>query len=135
MTVRRRDQTALVRKAGRPRSRGASQNLTRERGKIVQGLTNLLPNAAKFTPSSGKAWVRAFEQAGLAVVEVEDTGTGIPPAQADTIFERVRQVDDTLAIRREGAGLGLPISREIVHSHGGSLTVHSVPSPGGAVSG
>jgi sigma-B regulation protein RsbU (phosphoserine phosphatase) len=94
-----------------------------DRDKIVQVLINLLSNAAKFTPSGGKAWVRVFRDAGQAVVEVQDTGIGIPPGQSEAIFERFRQVGDTLAAKREGAGLGLPISREIVHSHGGSLTI------------
>jgi sigma-B regulation protein RsbU (phosphoserine phosphatase) len=101
-----------------------------DRDKIVQVLTNLLSNAAKFTPPGGKTWVRAFQQADQAVVEVEDTGIGIPSGQAEAIFERFRQVGDTLATKREGAGLGLPISREIVHSHGGSLTVRSESGQG-----
>ncbi len=101
-----------------------------DRDKIVQVLTNLLSNAAKFTPSGGQVWVRVLRQEGQAVVEVEDTGTGIPPGQMEAIFERFRQVGDTLAAKREGAGLGLPIGREIIHSHGGSLTVQSVSGRG-----
>jgi sigma-B regulation protein RsbU (phosphoserine phosphatase) len=101
-----------------------------DRDKIVQVLTNLLSNAAKFTPAGGEARVRVFEEVGRAVVEVEDTGVGIPPDQIEAIFERFRQVSDTLAAKREGAGLGLPISREIVQSHAGSLTVRSTPGQG-----
>ncbi len=101
-----------------------------DRDKIVQVLTNLLSNAAKFTPPGGQVWIRTFQQGGLALIEVQDTGTGIPPGQAEAIFERFRQVGDTLAAKLEGAGLGLPISREIVHSLGGSLTVRSVGGQG-----
>ena len=108
----------------------ASARVLADQDKIVQVLTNLLSNAAKFTPSGGEAWVRTFQQASHAIVEVEDTGIGIPLDQAEAIFERFRQVGDTLAAKREGAGLGLPISREIVQSHGGSLTVRSSPGQG-----
>ena len=101
----------------------ANARVLGDRDKIVQVLTNLLSNAAKFTPTGGKAWVRTFHQPGQAIVEVEDTEIGIPADQVEAIFERFRQVGDTLATKREGAGLGLPISREIVQSHSGSLTV------------
>jgi signal transduction histidine kinase/Na+/proline symporter len=96
-----------------------------DRDRIIQVLTNLLSNAAKFTPPGGRVEVRTFRDGADAVVEVEDTGVGIPPDQVDAIFEKFRQVGDTLTAKPEGAGLGLPISREIVHSHGGSLTVRS----------
>jgi signal transduction histidine kinase/Na+/proline symporter len=101
-----------------------------DRDKIVQVLTNLLSNAAKFTPSGGQVWVRTFRESGQAVVEVEDTGIGIPPGQIEVIFDRFRQIGDTLTAKPEGAGLGLPISREIVHAHGGSLTVRSAAGRG-----
>jgi signal transduction histidine kinase len=57
--------------------------------------------------------VRAYQDAVEAVVEVEDTGIGIPPGQIEAIFEKFRPVGDTLVAKPEGAGLGLPISREI----------------------
>jgi signal transduction histidine kinase/Na+/proline symporter len=101
-----------------------------DRDKLMQVLTNLLSNAAKFTDPGGQVWIRAFQDAGQAVVEVEDTGIGIPEARTDEIFERFRQVGDTLTGKPGGAGLGLPISREIVQHHGGSLTVRSWPGEG-----
>jgi len=96
-----------------------------DRDKIIQVLTNLLSNAAKFTPPGGRVEVRAFREEAWAVVEVEDSGVGIPQDHIDTIFEKFRQVGDTLTAKPEGAGLGLPISREIVLAHGGSLTARS----------
>jgi phosphoserine phosphatase RsbU/P len=101
-----------------------------DRDKIIQVLTNLLSNAAKFTPNDGRVCVRTSSEDGRAVVEVEDTGMGIPLDQVDAIFERFRQVGDTLVAKPEGAGLGLPISRDIVQHHGGSLTVRSQPGRG-----
>ena len=101
-----------------------------DRDKIVQVVTNLLSNAAKFTPTEGKVWVRTFREDGRVMVEVEDSGIGIAPEQVDAVFEKFRQVGDTLTGKPEGTGLGLPISREIVERHGGSLTAHSEPGRG-----
>jgi signal transduction histidine kinase len=108
----------------------AGVGVVADRDKIIQVLTNLLSNAAKFTPAGGRVWVRTSMEPGGAVVEVEDTGVGIPADQIDAIFERFRQAGETLPLKREGAGLGLPISREIVHHHGGSLTARSAPGRG-----
>jgi signal transduction histidine kinase/Na+/proline symporter len=113
-------------------SDGAVQ-VVADRDKIIQVLTNLLSNAAKFTARGGRVWVRTSQENGQAVVEVEDTGVGIPAEQIETIFERFRQVGDTLTAKPEGAGLGLPISREIVQYHGGSLTVRSAVGRGSCV--
>jgi signal transduction histidine kinase len=101
-----------------------------DRDKIIQVLTNLLSNAAKFTAQGGEVRVRTFPAGGLAVVEVEDSGVGIPLDQVHAIFDRFRQVGATLTGKPEGAGLGLPISREIVQHHGGTLTVRSTPGRG-----
>jgi sigma-B regulation protein RsbU (phosphoserine phosphatase) len=101
-----------------------------DRDKIIQVLTNLLSNAAKFTPPGGQVWVRTLREDSQAVVEVEDTGVGISPEQLGAIFERFHQVGDTLAGKPEGAGLGLPISREIVQHHGGALVARSRPGHG-----
>ncbi len=101
-----------------------------DRDKIIQVLTNLLSNAAKFTPAGGRVSVKVWEEPGQALIEVEDTGVGIAPDQIDAVFERFRQVGDTLTGKPEGAGLGLPISREIVQHHGGTLSVRSAPGKG-----
>jgi phosphoserine phosphatase RsbU/P len=104
-----------------------------DRDRIVQVLTNLLSNAAKFTPSGGNVRVRLVREDGRAVVEVADSGLGIPADQLDAIFERFRQVGDTLTAKPEGTGLGLPISRDIVRHHGGSLIARSEPGQGTCV--
>jgi Na+/proline symporter/signal transduction histidine kinase len=103
-----------------------------DRDKIIQVVTNLLSNASKFTPSGGRVWVRTIVDDGHGIVEVEDTGIGIPHDQLDAVFEKFRQAGDTLTEKPEGAGLGLPISREIVQHHGGSLTVRSAVGRGSA---
>ncbi|MGH3119181.1 MAG: sensor histidine kinase, partial [Gaiellales bacterium] len=101
-----------------------------DRDRLIQVLTNLLSNAAKFTPAGGRVIVRTLVEDRHAVVQVEDTGIGIPADQQEAIFERFRQAGDTLTGKPDGAGLGLPISREIAQHHGGTLTVHSRPGGG-----
>jgi signal transduction histidine kinase len=101
-----------------------------DRDQIIQVLTNLLSNAAKFTAAGGRVEIRTFLEHPRAIVEVEDSGKGIPADQLEAVFDRFRQVGDTLTAKPEGAGLGLPISREIVHAHGGGLTVRSRPGQG-----
>jgi Na+/proline symporter/signal transduction histidine kinase len=101
-----------------------------DRDKVIQVLTNLLSNAAKFTPAGGRVIVRTLTEDGQAAIEVEDTGVGIAADQIGAIFERFRQGGDTLTAKPDGAGLGLPISRDIVEHHGGTLTVRSAPGRG-----
>jgi signal transduction histidine kinase/Na+/proline symporter len=101
-----------------------------DRDRLIQVVTNLLSNAAKFTPAGGRVRARSVHEDGLAVAEVEDSGIGIPPEQLEAVFERFRQVGDTMTAKPEGTGLGLPISREIVQRHGGSLTARGGPGPG-----
>ncbi|MFN8637459.1 MAG: ATP-binding protein [Chloroflexota bacterium] len=101
-----------------------------DRDRMIQVVTNLLSNAAKFTPSGGRVCVRTFRDEACAVVEVEDRGVGIAPDQLESVFERFRQVGDPLTAKPQGTGLGLPISREIVTRLGGTLTAHGVPGGG-----
>jgi signal transduction histidine kinase len=96
-----------------------------DRDKLIQVVTNLLSNAAKFTAAGGQVRVRTAREDGHVVVEVEDNGVGIAPDQVETIFEKFHQVGDTLTAKPQGTGLGLPISREIVQRHGGTLTVEA----------
>jgi signal transduction histidine kinase len=93
--------------------------------RVVQALTNLLGNAVKFSPRGGcvEVVVRAGERD--AEFSVRDDGRGIPADKLETIFERFRQVDASDARERGGTGLGLPIAREIVERHGGSIHVES----------
>src|SRR5262249_55129474 len=76
-----------------------------DRDKLIQVVTNLLSNAAKFTPAGGRVQVRTYrpgDGSNLAIVEVEDSGVGIPPDQADAVFEKFRQVGDPLTAKPEG---------------------------------
>ena len=93
-----------------------------------QVLGNLLSNAFKFTPTGGRITVRTRAEGEWAVVEVEDTGAGIPAEQLPHIFDKFYQVGEQA--RSQGTGLGLTIAHEVVSEHGGSLTVESHPGRG-----
>jgi signal transduction histidine kinase/HAMP domain-containing protein len=98
-------------------------------GKFKQILLNLLSNAAKFT-EAGSISLMAFMQAGNLVVQVGDTGIGIPESKLDTIFDQFEQVDASTTRRYGGTGLGLSISRKLAGLLGGTLTVESVLGAG-----
>ena len=101
-----------------------------DRDRIVQVLINLISNAVKFTPA-GEIRCEA-SRCGDDFIEfaVADTGTGIAPEEQDRIFEKFRQVGDTLTDKPRGTGLGLAICREIVAQHGGQIRVESAPGVG-----
>src|SRR6185503_16794272 len=93
--------------------------------RVRQILLNLLSNAIKFTPQGGEVRVRTFQRAGALVVSVEDTGIGIAPEDIAKAFESFRQIDSRLSRRYEGAGLGLPLTKQLVERHGGTIALDS----------
>ncbi len=86
---------------------------------------NLLDNAVKYTPPGGTVGVRARAENGHVVVEVSDTGEGIPPEDLAHIFEPFYRADKARSRRVGGSGLGLAIARAIVEAHGGTIEVRS----------
>jgi PAS domain S-box-containing protein len=93
--------------------------------KVEQVLLNLLSNAVKFTPEHGRVTLRCAQDGHRILVYVDDTGPGIPVDRQADIFEPFVQLDRTLQSPREGAGLGLAISRDLARGMGGDLTVTS----------
>lgn len=93
---------------------------------------NLLSNAFKFTDQGGTITLRltAGPDADFAVLEVADTGTGIPAEHQPRLFERFYQVDDGPTRPHEGSGVGLALVKELATLHGGSVEVESVPGEG-----
>jgi PAS domain S-box-containing protein len=107
--------------------------VTMDKAKVEQILLNLLSNAVKFTDAGGVA-VRCRIVADSFVVEVSDTGPGIPPRLRDSIFEAFVQGDRSLTRTAEGAGLGLAISRQLARAMGGDVTVRSKEGVGSTFS-
>lgn len=97
--------------------------------RLRQIVNNLLSNAAKFT-EEGSITINLEVENGHLITAVTDTGVGMNPEQLDLIFERFRQVDQSSTRRHQGTGLGLDITRRLVHMHGGQIWVESEPSKG-----
>ena len=102
--------------------------------RIIQVLLNLLSNAAKFcAPQAGRIEVALREEAGMVRVDVRDNGPGIDVVDQAVIFDKFRQGGDTLTAK-QGSGLGLHISRQIVQHFGGRLWVQSAIGEGACFS-
>jgi two-component system sensor histidine kinase GlrK len=92
--------------------------------KLRSVLDNLISNAVKFTPAGGTITVRARAMSGEAVIEVIDSGPGIPAEERESIFDlffRGRTKAESSPVK--GSGLGLAIARELVEAHGGRIAV------------
>jgi hypothetical protein len=97
--------------------------------RLRQVVMNLVDNAIRFT-AAGAVEVRTTRQAERVVVEVRDTGSGIPPALRRKLFRRFQQADEGTARRHGGSGLGLMICRRLVRLMGGEIGVESEPGEG-----
>jgi signal transduction histidine kinase len=96
-----------------------------DRDRLAQALDNLISNALKFTPEGGSVTVRARKENGEALLEVSDTGTGIPKGEQSKLFERFFRGSTANENAIPGIGLGLTITKAIVQSHGGRISVQS----------
>jgi two-component system, NtrC family, sensor kinase len=101
------------------------EQLPMDGARVKQVLLNLVGNAIKFTPPSGRVWVRAEREDGLVRVEVGDTGPGIAAAEQERIFLEFQQVESTAKGKPEGTGLGLALAKKFVEMHGGKIWVES----------
>jgi signal transduction histidine kinase len=103
---------------------------TVDRDRIVQAVTNLLGNAAKFSPRGGTVHIRAQESGQNWRVEIQDNGPGLTAADQDRIFDRFVQAKTGDDRPHSGTGLGLAITRAIIHEHGGTIGVESTLGAG-----
>lgn len=92
---------------------------------IERIMMNLLSNAVKFTNSGDKITVEVMDLGECIEISVKDTGVGIPKNKLQVIFERFRQVDNSLSRSHEGSGIGLSLVKALVDMHGGSIQVDS----------
>jgi signal transduction histidine kinase/CheY-like chemotaxis protein len=100
-------------------------------GRLQQIVWNLLSNAVKFTPASGTIVVGIERVGREAIVQVSDSGSGIPAAFLPYVFDRFRQAESGTTRPHGGLGLGLAIVRHLVELHGGTVAVtNNDPAPG-----
>jgi len=92
---------------------------------MAQVWSNLISNAVKYTPAGGRVRVALEERDGWAIGTVEDTGIGIPPQDLERIFEEFYRTPQAKEVAPRGTGLGLPLVKQILEAHGGSITVES----------
>jgi len=96
-----------------------------DRVQFERMLSNLLSNAIKFTPAGGRVLVSLTRESEQILLEVEDTGCGIPEEALPYIFTRFYRVSGSAATREKGLGLGLSFVQWIARAHGGRVEVHS----------
>jgi two-component system CheB/CheR fusion protein len=89
--------------------------------RLVQVVSNLLHNAAKYTPEGGRIGLAAEREAGEVVLQVRDTGNGIPAELLPRVFDLFRQGEQSLARSEGGLGIGLTLVKGLVELHGGSV--------------
>lgn len=99
-------------------------------GRLEQAVRNLIQNAVRHTPPGGVVAVSATEAEDAVVVEVEDTGEGIPSGDLGRVFERFWRSEGARRLDSSGAGLGLALVKELAEAMGGAVSVESEPGMG-----
>jgi signal transduction histidine kinase len=107
-----------------------SLELEADEQRLHQVLANLVANAVQHSPRGGRVLVRAAAENGVTRLEVIDEGPGIPPDEAERVFERFYRSDQARSSKEGGSGLGLSIARWIVDLHGGRITAEAVEPHG-----
>jgi signal transduction histidine kinase/response regulator RpfG family c-di-GMP phosphodiesterase len=108
----------------------ADTHLDANRDQMRQLVLHLGSNAIKFTPAGGAVVLRLLGDERNLLLQVEDSGIGIPEDALEKIFDRFYQVDSSLVRRYGGTGLGLAICKSIVEWHGGHIRARSAPGEG-----
>jgi len=96
-------------------------------------LYNLLDNSVKYNRPGGSAQVIVSQHDGRTIIEVSDTGIGIPPKHQDRVLERFYRVDKSRSKKTGGTGLGLSIVKHIAAVHDGTVELNSTPGKGTTV--
>ena len=101
-----------------------------DRTRFKQVLYNLVSNAVKFTPENGRVWITEASREDAAGFCVGDTGIGISDSELESVFDEFHQVAGPAGAAKEGAGLGLAITRRLVELHGGAIVAESTVGQG-----
>lgn len=98
--------------------------------RLRQAIGNLVTNAIRHTPPGGRVTIAGRAEAGFLVIDVVDTGPGLPAEQQELVFERFWRAEKSRSRQTGGSGLGLSIVRKLAEAHGGTASVASVPGAG-----
>jgi CheY-like chemotaxis protein/nitrogen-specific signal transduction histidine kinase len=104
---------------------GSNLDVEGDEVRLVQVVSNLLNNAARYTPEGGRIVVSLVGEGGEAVLRVRDNGIGIEPRDLDAVFDLFVQGHDRARARGAGLGLGLSLVKKLVELHGGSVAARS----------
>jgi signal transduction histidine kinase len=102
--------------------------------RVAQVLSNLVSNAAKYSPEGKSIYLSAVNEGRMVCISVSDDGQGIPEEERDLVFEAFRQATNRSQRDTKGAGLGLAISRALIDAHGGRIWVEERATPGTTIS-
>ncbi|MHC4645256.1 MAG: sensor histidine kinase [Planctomycetota bacterium] len=92
---------------------------------IEETITNILLNAVKYTPENGRVDLRVKEDGVFFLIEIKDSGIGIPEEELPNIFDEFFRASNALKLERDGTGLGLSIAKHIIERHSGRIDVES----------
>jgi signal transduction histidine kinase len=109
---------------------GGGVTVEGDRARLKQVVVNLLDNAIKYTPSGGRVALSVRREGAYAVLDITDTGVGIPAEALPHVFKRFFRVDGSRSREQGGAGLGLSIVKSICTAHGAVIEVSSAPGRG-----
>lgn len=98
-----------------------------DRHRLRQLLITLADNALKYCPEHGRIQIRLRPNNGMALLEISNTGPGIPESQLPKVFDRFFRSDPAHGTRIEGSGLGLAIAKWITQAHAGTIEIRSIP--------
>jgi signal transduction histidine kinase len=97
---------------------------------IIEMITNLLLNAIKYTPQGGTVGVDAKNDGDFVLVEISDSGIGIPKQELHRVFDEFFRASNAKKIEKDGTGLGLSIAKQVIERHGGKIWVESEKDSG-----
>jgi signal transduction histidine kinase len=101
---------------------------------IEETITNLLLNSIKYTPANGTVQVLVKDNGQTVLVEISDTGIGIPENEIDKVFDEFFRASNARRVERDGTGLGLSIAKQTVERHGGNIWAESREGEGTKIS-
>jgi signal transduction histidine kinase len=97
---------------------------------LLSVMSNIISNGVRYTPAGGSITIRAGSHNSEAWVEITDTGIGMSEEVQSHIFERFYRSPDARRVEAQGLGLGLALAQQLVHAHGGTISVTSAPGAG-----